>query len=235
LLGPDRQLLPLHNRARIATGLSILLRTTPDVASDLITALSATEWLGVIPWVKPKYPSVTLRLDPVRPLNSIPLASFEKVKLPLQVARVRHATVNQSLLEMITNAVAERYLEFKAGTGSKDQFTAVGLAWFGLDPATVPELQAFLEAGEDYNLKDARSAVLDNRYGCAVLSFQLATLLSGKPAMWKLGERDYKQELAQTVLLDHTQGLQPAIYEYEWTSSRLIPLEVRASPSDGCP
>jgi hypothetical protein len=237
LLGPDRQLLPLlHNRARVARGLYVLLRTTPDIASDLVGALSATDWLGVIPWVQPpEFLSVRLHLDPVPPENSIPLAEFGQVELPLQVVRVRHATANQSLLEMITNAVAKRYLEFRAGTGSDDQYTAVGLAWFGLDPASVPALQAFVGRKEEDNyLKAERKAVRDNRYGCAVLSFPLAALLRDKPTMWKLGERDYRQELSQTVLLlDRTQGVQPAIYESE--EKRLTPLAVRASPSAGCP
>ncbi|ELR22715.1 uncharacterized protein ACA1_339380 [Acanthamoeba castellanii str. Neff] len=162
------------------------------------------EWLGLIHWRGNR--KVTLHLD--QPVSgSASSVNLGRVELSLQQTVVRHATTNTSLLAMIHDAVSSEFLEFKAHA-SADQYTEVELAWFGIDPTSVPAIRAFRDASDNDGLRYERAALRDNRYGCVVLSFPLSTLFSGtpEPSLWQLGERQYTRELSQTVLLDPTGG-----------------------------
>ena len=204
---------PLQDRRGLVTRLNAYIAESSELSKAVVEALSAKDWLGVVTWQQPRGLNVKLCLDRVSPYPS-DRAIFElgqaELELSLQQTVVRHATANQTLLAMIREAVASGFLEFKARS-LHDQYTGVGLAWFGIDPASMPAVAKFLDTSEDDGLLAAR-ALRDNRYGCAVLSFPLSTLLSDKPSLWQLGERKYKNELSQTVLVDPTGG-PVAIYE----------------------
>lgn len=226
LLGPD-MLPPLHDRRRVMDGLLTLVNDRNRRVLRLVK--DPKEWLGLIHWRGNR--KVTLHLD--QPVSgSASSVNLGRVELSLQQTVVRHATTNTSLLAMIHDAVSSEFLEFKAHA-SADQYTEVELAWFGIDPTSVPAIRAFRDASDNDGLRYERAALRDNRYGCVVLSFPLSTLFSGtpEPSLWQLGERQYTRELSQTVLLDPTGG-PVAVYRQgnDWAiigNQRLTLLSVR--------
>lgn len=196
---------PLQDRPGIVARLHAYIAESSELSQAVVEALSPEEWLGVVMWQQPKWLNVRHGLDRE---SQYPLGRAGPVELSLQQTVVRHVTSNQSLLAMMHEAVASEFLEFKARS-LHDQYTGVRLAWFGIDPSSMPA-----DTREYDGQLAARYGLQDNRYGCAVLSFPLSTLLSDKPSLWQLGERDYLTELSQTVLVDPTGG-PVAIYDEE--------------------